>query len=110
MTTIKATCPHCGEITLTPPDIDLRVDASGAQGSSYAFACPSCEGYVRKPADERIVRLLISGGVEVLEPEAEPEPRFDGPALTYDDLLDFHALLADDAWLDALLAESHDGE
>ncbi len=110
MTTIKATCPHCGEITLTPPDIDLRVDASGEQGSSYAFACPSCEGYVRKPADERIVRLLISGGVEVLEPEPEPETRFEGPALTYDDLLDFHTMLADDAWLDALLSESRDGQ
>ena len=110
MTTIKATCPRCGEITLTPPDIDLRVDASGAQGSSYAFACPSCDGYVRKPADERIVRLLISGGVEVLEPEPEVETRADGPALTYDDLLDFHHLLAGDDWFDDLLAESRDAQ
>ncbi len=108
MTTIKATCPRCGEITLTPPDIDLRVDGDGAQGSSYAFACPSCNGYVRKPADERIVRLLISGGVEVLEPERDLHVRAEGPALTYDDLLDFHTLLAGDDWFDALLAESRD--
>ena len=110
MTTIRATCPTCGEVGLTPEEIELRVDDSDTSASYYAFACPSCFGSVRKPADERVVRLLISGGVEVLEmAPAGPQPRrlaerFEGPAITHDDLLDFHALLDNDSWFDELTA------
>ena len=42
MTTIKATCPTCGEVGLTPRDIDLRVDETGEEESFYAFTCPTC--------------------------------------------------------------------
>ena len=110
MTTIRATCPTCGEVGLTPDEIELRVDGADATSSFYAFACPSCFGTVRKPADERVVRLLISGGVEVLEMAATgPAPRrlserYDGPAISHDDLLDFHALLSGDNWFSELTA------
>ncbi|HEY8340725.1 MAG TPA: hypothetical protein VIK95_12725 [Egibacteraceae bacterium] len=108
MTTIKATCPTCGEVTLTPEDIELRVDRSENAESSYAFTCPECLCSVRKPANERVVRLLISGGVEVFELEAPRVPlseRFDGPPITHDDLLDFHALLGTDDWFEDLAAQ-----
>jgi hypothetical protein len=63
--------------------------------------CPACRVVIAKPADERIVRLLLSGGVqaELWEPPAELlEPR-DGPPITYDDLLDLHLALEDpDLW------------
>ena len=104
MTTIRATCPTCGEVGLTPGDIDLRIDAAG-DDSYYAFECPTCYGTVRKPADERVIALLLSGGVEqrALEPApAVPQPRFPWPALAYDDLLDFHALLETDGWFELL--------
>jgi hypothetical protein len=110
MTTIRATCPTCGEVGLTPDEIELRVDEHDGGASYYAFACPSCFGSVRKPADERVVRLLISGGVEVLEmvPDGPPavrlSERFDGPRITHDDLLDFHALLDSDDWFGQLTA------
>ena len=106
MTTIRATCPTCGEVGLTPDEIELRVDERDSQASFYAFACPSCFGTVRKPADERVVRLLISGGVEVLEPAPEGPParrlfeRFEGPTITHDDILDIHALLETENWFD----------
>lgn len=108
MTTIRATCPTCGEVGLTPEEIELRVDEADASASYYAFSCPSCFGTVRKPADERVVRLLISGGVEVLEMgPAGPQPvrlvdRFEGPRITHDDILDFHALLEGENWFDEL--------
>lgn len=108
MTTIRATCPTCGEVGLTPEEIELRVDHGDSSASFYAFSCPSCFGTVRKPADERVVRLLISGGVEVLEAApAGPPPRrlserFDWPKITHDDLLDFHALLEADGWFELL--------
>jgi predicted RNA-binding Zn-ribbon protein involved in translation (DUF1610 family) len=99
MTTIKATCPSCGEVGLTPEDIDLRVDRSGGSESSYAFTCPACLEVVRKPADERVVRLLLSGGVQATVVPAEPfGPRPTGPRFTHDDMLDFHAMLQRDDW------------
>ena len=102
MTTIRATCPTCDEVELTPDDIDLRVDPQGARDSYYAFACPTCTGRVRKRADDRIVRLLASGGVAVKDMGVEPSKRYEGPALTYDDLLDFHDLLQSDDWFGEL--------
>ena len=90
MTTIKASCPTCGEVALTPRDVTLMV-CSSAPLSYYSFACPTCRNEVRKPADDHIVSLLVSGGIspqvwdlpgEALEPKG-------GPRLSYDDLLDF---------------------
>lgn len=107
MTTIKATCPTCGEVGLTPDDIDLRVDAANRDSSYYAFECPACSCTVRKPADERVVRLLVSGGVEVHDAHPNSlQPRFAHPTLTHDDLLDFHTLLATDGWFDQLLGSA----
>lgn len=103
MTTIRATCPTCGEVGLTPGQVDLRVDPTGAHASYYAFDCPTCRTVVRKPADERIVRLLASGGVEVRH-LVVLSARPGGPPLTHDDLIDFHALLGSDHWFDELEA------
>lgn len=90
MTTIKASCPCCGEVELTSADVRLMV-CSHPGLSYYAFDCPSCSDEVRKPADDHIVSLLISGGVPatVFEVPEEVLEHHDGPALTYDDLLDF---------------------
>lgn len=108
MTTIKATCPTCGEVGLTPEEIELRVDRSGGSDSFYAFTCTSCLCVVRKPANDRVVRLLLSGGVVAhdLEPSRVREPRFTGPRISHDDLLDFHALLQTDDWFDGVLGAS----
>jgi hypothetical protein len=38
-TRIRATCPGCGEVELTPPDVELRV-CQQEQHSFYAFVCP----------------------------------------------------------------------
>lgn len=102
MTTIRATCPTCGEVGLTPEEMELHVDPNGYHQASYNFDCPGCLTVVTKPADERIVRLLASGGVPVRE-WAPPRRLPDGPQLTFDDLLDFHALLETDGWFDELL-------
>jgi hypothetical protein len=98
-TRIRATCPTCGEVELTPPQVELKV-CTAAEHSFYAFICPSCASMVTKPADERVVRLLISGGVqaEFWELPAELLEVHDGPALTYDDLLDLHLLLESPDW------------
>ena len=90
MTTIKASCPTCGEVELTPADVALMV-CSHAPLSYYAFSCPGCHDEVRKPADDHVVSLLVSGGVaaQVWEVPGEALEPKDGPQLSYDDLLDF---------------------
>ncbi|HUR51510.1 MAG TPA: hypothetical protein VMZ11_05255 [Mycobacteriales bacterium] len=90
MTLIKASCPGCGEVELTPADVALMV-CSHAPLSYYAFTCQGCGDEVRKPADDHVVSLLVSGGVPatVWEIPAEALEEHSGPRLSYDDLLDF---------------------
>lgn len=90
MTTIKASCPTCGEVELTNADVRLRV-CSHASLSYYAFDCPGCHDEVRKPADDHVISLLMSGGVkaEVWDVPAEALEQKTGALLSYDDLLDF---------------------
>lgn len=104
MTNIRATCPRCGEVDLTAEDIDLWI-AKNEDDSVYTFDCPSCVERVQKPADARIVRLLISGGVRAMTLEESPAP--EAPAFTYDDLLDFHAILTSDAAIAAFIEGAH---
>ena len=105
VTTIRATCPSCGDVELTVKDVTVRVCAADNSGA-YSFRCPACRFTVVKEAEPRIVDLLVSSGVElkVWQLPAELfEPR-GGRALTWDDLLDFHDLLAGDEWFADLQA------
>ena len=104
MTTIKATCRECGEIDLTADKILLRIGSS-TETNTYAFTCPVCGEFVEKPADERIVRLLLSGGVmpQLVHVPAEVLEAKQGPPINYDDVLAFHELLEQDDWFDHLV-------
>lgn len=90
MTTIRATCPTCGDVELRPADLRLVV-CSRSEWSTYAFDCPTCTDEVRKPADEEVVALLVSGGVRptMWHIPLEALEEHDGPRLSYDELLDF---------------------
>jgi len=109
VTTIKATCPSCGEVELTPDDIELRV-CTHAPASYYVFGCPTCANDVQKPADDRVIQLLISGGVKavVWELPGEVLEQRAGPAFTHDDILDFHLLLEQPNWFEQLFRVSQD--
>ena len=53
--------------------------------------CGTCRDEIRKPADDEVVTLLVSGGVvaeQWLIP-AEALEEHHGAAITYDDVLDF---------------------
>ena len=106
MTTIKASCPGCGEVELTSSDVTLMV-CNHAPQSYYTFTCPKCTDEVRKPADDHVVSLLMSGGVraEVWELPAEALETHSGPVLTYDDLLDFALHLSSSDLLAAAAAQ-----
>ena len=110
MTTIRATCPDCGEVEMEAHSIQLNVREEEGEGS-YSFTCPVCSNLVEKPADRKVVMLLLSAGVDVSRMEdGTPAPtpplelRPDGPPLTPDDLIDFHFLLEREDWLAQLAA------
>ena len=103
MPTIRATCADCGDVELTTSDVRVRVCMEDNSGS-YLFRCPACNMAVVKPAEPRIVDLLVASGVELSTwqlPDELYEPRVGAP-LNHDDLLDFHHLLDSDDWFDQL--------
>lgn len=109
MTTIRATCPSCGDVQLTPDDVLVRVCADDNSGT-YTFRCPDCGTGVSKEASPRIIELLVSTGVrmDVWRLPAELHEPKDGPRLTHDDLLDLHLLLQQEGWFDHLAAMVRD--
>ncbi|MCB0914088.1 MAG: hypothetical protein H6525_06770 [Actinobacteria bacterium] len=102
MTTIKVTCPDCGDIDLQPTDLQLSVAPTWA---TYRFRCSECGEMVRKPADTEIVDLLSSAGVPTSVIPAEVLEVRSGPVISYDDVLDFALALRDESTLQRLLAE-----
>lgn len=73
MTTIKTTCEHCGDIELHPEDLALELDPMGDAGN-YRFHCPFCGTVQRRPANSRVVNVLLATGVtyEIVVPEPGP--------------------------------------
>lgn len=90
MATIKASCPCCGDVELTPAQVRLVV-CSVNDWSYYSFGCAGCGDEVRKPAGTQVQSLLRTGGVKVEHwvVPAEALEGHAGPAITYDDVLDF---------------------
>jgi hypothetical protein len=105
VTTIRASCPTCGDVELTIRDVTVRVCSADDRGT-YAFRCPACALVVNKPAERRIIDLLVTAGVsyESWDLPLELFERRGGEPISYDDLLDFHAQLQDPAWFDRVLA------
>src|SRR5438105_3475242 len=105
MATIRASCPDCGDVELTTVDMTVRVCTDDDSGA-YAFRCPSCRMTVSKPAEQRIIDLLVSSGVrlENWSMPLELRERPVGLPLDHDDLLAFHELLEDENWFATLAA------
>lgn len=103
-TVIKASCQDCGDVELTVRDLRVRVCTHDDQGS-YVFRCPTCQMSVVKPAEPRVVDMLVASGVQLVEWRlpAELFEAHTGERITHDDLIDFHHLLQDDGWFDSLL-------
>ena len=62
MTTIKTTCSMCGDVELKPADLVLELSPSEDEGT-YRFNCPECSGLERRPANARVVSVLLATGV-----------------------------------------------
>ena len=105
MATIRASCPTCGDVELTTRDVQVLLCSTTNEGS-YAFQCPACRLAVTKPAEPRVVDVLVSSGVKltVWQFPAELDEAHDGDPIDYDDLLQFHFELKNDDWFGRLTA------
>ena len=105
MATIRASCPECGDVELSTPQMTVRVCAEDNKGS-YLFRCPSCAMVVTKAAEQRIVDLLVSSGVqvEIWKLPLELQERPVGEPFDHDDLLAFHELLEHEDWFATVVA------
>lgn len=84
MTTIKTTCSRCGDVQLSPEDLALELDPSEEMGN-YRFACPTCQTVQRRPANARVVSVLLATGVAYYI--VDPKP------ITEDEIAHFVAAL-----------------
>ncbi len=62
MTTIRTSCPLCGDLELAPADLALRLTPCRGTGT-YHFRCPHCEQVQQRPANHRVVSILLATGV-----------------------------------------------
>lgn len=69
MTTIRTTCDRCGDVELTTSDLALELAPSATTGA-YRFECPFCTMMQRRPANNRVVSILLATGVayEIIDP------------------------------------------
>jgi hypothetical protein len=101
-----------------PAAIMLSVRQNGREGS-YRFTCPNCSDDVEKRADRKIVALLVSAGVDIDQGGPGEQLLFDddeldlprssapqSPPFSIDDVIEFHYLLEDDAYISEFLASS----
>ncbi|HAX82884.1 MAG TPA: hypothetical protein DCY40_10005 [Actinobacteria bacterium] len=95
MTTIRTMCPVCGEVELLPGELSLELTALSGTGS-YLFDCPSCGDSQRRPANHRVVSILLATGVgyEVID---------DPDRITETEIARFTAALDSGDWIDQLL-------
>ena len=90
MTTIRTTCPSCGDVELTIDDVGLEM-AVGADEGSYRFECPFCGTTQRRPASRRVVSVLLATGVtyEIVATASQ---------ITEDEIDEFAAALNGEDW------------
>lgn len=98
MLRVKSRCWRCGELNLALEEIML-VEHGDGDGVFYSFFCPTCGDAQAYPADPRFVDFMRMNGIRpiVLPAPIECKQQVGSPPLTWDDLLDLHLELKNDA-------------
>lgn len=106
MTSIRTTCPTCGEVDIAPDAVLLYLPPARDRWF-YSFTCPVCGREVDHAATREIVAMLVAAGEKAsAEGPVSPEDRSPDPAappFTLDDLIELHFLLQDELTIPKLL-------
>ncbi len=99
MAVIRATCQDCGDVELRSADLHIRICRQDRAGT-YRFRCPQCRMIEVRNAQNEVLEVLLAAGVHCTEWSLphELEEEHPGPAITHDDLLDFHEMLESQDW------------
>ncbi len=104
-TTIRATCPNCGDVELGVADLTALL-CSTNDAASYSFRCPGCMVLVTKSTGRRVVDVLVSSGVELRRWRfpAELEEPHNGQAFAPADVVALREDLSRSDWYARLVA------
>jgi predicted RNA-binding Zn-ribbon protein involved in translation (DUF1610 family) len=94
MTTIRTTCSLCGDVELIPGELSLELTAANGTGT-YWFSCPECGDRQQRPANHRVVAILLATGVAY-------EVRDDRGPITESEITQFSTLLDSPDWAEQL--------
>lgn len=89
MNTVTVTCPICGPVTLPAHYVRLV----GGLHPFYTFTCNRCGDRTSRTATPHTIAELATIGIHPEHVPAEAYEPHNGPALTLDDAIDFHAQL-----------------
>ena len=103
MIIVRTACSLCGEIAVPLSQMRLYRN-TGSKTDYFAFDCPECGKVRGGEADAQFVNFLVAQGLSAEEERFAPEilELHEGPPLDYDDLLDFHKMLEETEWFEAL--------
>ena len=85
MTTIRTTCAICGDVELIPTELSLELTAMNGTGT-YLFECPTCGDPQRRPANHRVVSILLATGV-AYQVKDDPDPITESEIARFSDQL-----------------------
>ena len=113
MTWIAAKCPSCQTTQEMPPWgmlLEAGVDAGDTETDAAAtWVCVTCHELVVVPIDLTLLLNLLAAGAPLVAAESDeateelPEAVTAGPALSFDELIDFHeSLQSDDPFAELL--------
>ena len=91
---VEATCVWCGDVEFSLAD--LRVHAAGEERGLLEFTCPSCDRLNVRPLDQSELAALATMGATAASGAAPFEllEEHAGPPITWDDLIEFHDVVA----------------
>lgn len=100
------TCPTCGDVDIPAGEVKALV-CSHDRSCTYAFRCRGCRIMITKPTSERVVAVLAGSGVELVtwDLPAELGETRSGPPICWDDVLEFHFLIAEEGALNRAVTE-----
>lgn len=109
MTVLTMPCDRCSALVeLELSCLLLAITEGDDAPGQLAYICPACREFASIPVSLDTATTLLAAGcpqVHTVPPLPAPDMPPAGPPLTLDDVIELHAVLANEGWLAALTGE-----